>query len=175
MWAGRLAQYPDPYSFKWCLFNGLPEEYWQHLALHEHISAEHSSIDDIVSSTWCLEKTLTTMKSVRGPDRPPVQGAVTTSKAGYQRPPGQRERTRPQSQPVRQSSDANVPSNLQAVRPTAKPATGDRNRAAAPAQLSPKGDTSKLTCYKCGKVGHIASDTKCPQYKKPKQRQIYAA
>jgi len=33
----------------------------------------------------------------------------------------------------------------------------------------------KLTCYKCGKVGHIASDTKCLQYKKPEQRQIFAA
>jgi hypothetical protein len=30
-------------------------------------------------------------------------------------------------------------------------------------------------CYKCGKAGHIASDTSCPQYKKPEQRQIYAA
>ena len=45
----------------------------------------------------------------------------------------------------------------------------------APAQSTPKGDTSKLTCYKCGKIGHIALDTKCPQYKKPEQRQIYAA
>jgi Zinc knuckle len=37
-----------------------------------------------------------------------------------------------------------------------------------------KGDTSKYTCYKCGKVGHIASDPKCPQYNKPKQRRIFA-
>jgi hypothetical protein len=91
MWAGRLAQYPDPYSFKWHLFNGLLEEYWRHLTLHEHISVEHSSIDDIISSVRRLEKTLTMMKSVRGPDRPPVQGAVMMSKAGYQRPPGQQE------------------------------------------------------------------------------------
>ena len=33
----------------------------------------------------------------------------------------------------------------------------------------------KLTCYKCGKTGHISSDPKCPQYRKPEQRQIYAA
>jgi hypothetical protein len=36
-----------------------------------------------------------------------------------------------------------------------------------PFPQSGRGDTSKLTCYKCGKVGHIATDTKCPQYKKP--------
>jgi len=32
----------------------------------------------------------------------------------------------------------------------------------------------KLTCYKCGKVSHIASDTKCLQYKKPEQQQFFA-
>jgi hypothetical protein len=47
-WAGRLAQYPDPYSFKRRLLNGLPDEYRHHLALYDGISAEHSSIDEIV-------------------------------------------------------------------------------------------------------------------------------
>jgi hypothetical protein len=32
-----------------------------------------------------------------------------------------------------------------------------------------------MTCYRCGKVGHISSDLKCPQYKKPEQRQLFAA
>jgi len=50
-----------------------------------------------------------------------------------------------------------------------------RERGADPSQLNPKGDVSKLTCYRCSKIGHIASDTKCPQYKKPEQRQIYTA
>ena len=27
IWAGRLTQYPDKYSFKWRLLNGLPSEY----------------------------------------------------------------------------------------------------------------------------------------------------
>jgi Aspartyl protease/Zinc knuckle len=40
---------------------------------------------------------------------------------------------------------------------------------------SGKGDTSKLTCYKCGQPGHIATNPKCPQYKKPPQRQMFAA
>jgi len=31
-----------------------------------------------------------------------------------------------------------------------------------------------MTCYKCGRIGHIANDPKCPQYKKPERRQIYA-
>jgi hypothetical protein len=36
------------------------------------------------------------------------------------------------------------------------------------------GDKSKLTCFKCGKVRHIANDPKCPQYKKPVQCQMFA-
>jgi hypothetical protein len=38
-----------------------------------------------------------------------------------------------------------------------------------------KRDTLKYTCYRCGKVGHFTSDPKCPQYKKPEQRRIFAA
>ena len=38
-----------------------------------------------------------------------------------------------------------------------------------------KGDTSKYTCFKCGKVGHIATNPKCPEYKKPTQRQMFTA
>jgi len=59
--------------------------------------------------------------------------------------------------------------------PAPWPATGNHSRPAAPMPSALKGDTSKLTCYKCSKVSHIASDTKCPQYKKPEQRQIFAA
>jgi Zinc knuckle len=36
-------------------------------------------------------------------------------------------------------------------------------------------DASKSTCYRCGNVGHFASDPKCPQYKKPEQRCIFTA
>ena len=34
---------------------------------------------------------------------------------------------------------------------------------------------SKLMCYCCSKAEHIASDPKCPQYRKPKQQQLFAA
>ena len=43
-----------------------------------------------------------------------------------------------------------------------------------PFPQSGKGDTSKLTCYKCGKIRHIVTDTKCLLYKKPIQCQIFA-
>ena len=64
---------------------------------------------------------------------------------------------------------------MQKQHPALQPATGNCSRPAAQTPSALKGDTSKLTCYKCSKVGHITSDTKCPQYKKPKQRQIFAA
>jgi len=34
LWAGRLTQYPDTYSFKRRLLNGLPAEYQNHLMLY---------------------------------------------------------------------------------------------------------------------------------------------
>jgi hypothetical protein len=65
MWAGRLAQYPDAYSFKQRLMNGLPTEYRNHLVLYEGISAEHSSINDIVQKARRYEKILVTLRPGR--------------------------------------------------------------------------------------------------------------
>jgi hypothetical protein len=47
----------------------LPREYRNHLALYEGISAEHSSIDDIVRKARRYEKALVTIRSGRGSDR----------------------------------------------------------------------------------------------------------
>jgi hypothetical protein len=59
--------------------------------------------------------------------------------------------------------------------PALKPITGYHERATAPISSALRGDTSKLTCYHCGKTRHIASNSKCLQYKKPEQQQIFAA
>jgi hypothetical protein len=48
LWAGRLTQFPDKYSFKRRLLNGLPVEYRHHLTLYKDVTAENSSIDEIV-------------------------------------------------------------------------------------------------------------------------------
>jgi hypothetical protein len=62
MWAGRLAQFPDAYSFKRRLLNGLLAEYRHHLALFAGIMPKHSSITDIVQQAHHLEKTLSSLK-----------------------------------------------------------------------------------------------------------------
>jgi hypothetical protein len=69
MWAGRLAHYPNPYSFKRRLLNGLPTEYRNHLALYEGVSAEHSSIDDIILKARRYEKAMATTVQARNADR----------------------------------------------------------------------------------------------------------
>jgi len=69
MWAGRLAQYPDSYSFRRRLLNGLPTEYRNHLAWYEGISAEHSSIDEIVRKARHFETVLVTTRPGCDPDR----------------------------------------------------------------------------------------------------------
>jgi len=70
LWAGRLTQYPDMYSFKRRLLNRLLAEYWNHLALYQGISAKHSLIDDIVHQARRYEKILATM----GPGHGPLSG-----------------------------------------------------------------------------------------------------
>jgi hypothetical protein len=183
MWAGRLAQYPDQYSFKRRLLNGMPAEYKHHLALYEGISAEHSSIDDIVRRARHLEKTLTSLGSGQGTGK---QNESHSGGASQKLAPT-REKSRPRYTPAKQQlSRSNGNAGAQGQRPAprnitgdrgrnAAPPTGDRKRLAAPNPVASRGDTSKLTCYKCGKVGHISSDPKCPQYKRPEQRQIFAA
>ena len=59
--------------------------------------------------------------------------------------------------------------------PVPRPTTGDRGNPTALRTSALKGDTTKLTCYRCSNIGHIASDMKCPQYKKPEQQQIFTA
>jgi hypothetical protein len=85
LWAGRLAQYPDEYSFRRRLFGGLLMEHRQHLTLYDGISAEHSSIDDIMLKAQCLEKTLISMRSGRGFERQSVQSPAIPAVANPQR------------------------------------------------------------------------------------------
>jgi Zinc knuckle len=174
LWAGRLAQFPDPYSFKRRLLNGLPAEYRHHLTLFDGITPEHSSITDIVLRAQCLEKTLTSMRSgcVQNPT------TVTPATDTLQRPTTSRTRPCEQcNQCPRFAPTRQPPSQCRTEAqnpPLPWSAAAEQGKTSVPLSAR-KGDTSNLTCYKCGKVGHIASDPKCSQYKKPEQRQIFAA
>lgn len=48
MLVGQLTQYPNPYSFRRRLLNGMPKDYCHYLNLYKGISVEHSLIDDII-------------------------------------------------------------------------------------------------------------------------------
>ena len=173
MWAGRLAQYPDQYSFKRRLLNGMPSEYRHHLALYEGVSAEHSSIDDIVRKARHLEKTLITLKSGRGADKQHTQYVPAPAESGQAKAMKPRYGQRPRNESTRpQQHRTDTNTGAQPRRPVQRSA--DSGKAATPNNSATRNDTSKLSCYKCGKLGHISSDPKCPQYKKPEQRQIFA-
>jgi hypothetical protein len=102
LWAGRLAQYPDEYSFKRRLFNGLLMEYRQHLTLYNGISAEHSSIDNIMLKAQCLEKTLISMRSGRRLERYSAQSPAMIAVASPQREVTSRDRQCTHTVPARQ-------------------------------------------------------------------------
>ena len=174
-WAGRLAEYPDIYSFKRRIFGSLPSEFRRHLALFKSISPEVSTIDQIVQETRHLEQTLTSLKVGRSTERQPV---LADAQSGPQKPTRQRDEQRYQRprNPTdkRQQRRINSGTEVRYKKPASMPASGDRGNNAPRNPSAPKGDTSKMMCYKCGKIGHIATDPKCPQYKKPERRQIYA-
>ena len=77
--------------------------------------------------------------------------------------------------PPQQQGQIGTNAEAQTQRPAPKPLPGYHKKAAAPIPSATRGDASKLTCYRCGKTGHITTDPKCPQFKKPEQRQIFAA
>jgi len=177
-WAGRLTEYPDAYSFRRRLFKDLPAEFRRHLALYEGISPEMSTLDEIVQRTRHLEKTLTSLKVGRAIERQPDQGVSVASGGGLQRsnrPRIDQQYQRPRNQSDRrQQRRVNTSTEVRNLQSTMKPGSRDRGKSAPSNTLAPKGDTSKMTCYKCGKYGHIATEPKCPQYKKPERRQMYA-
>jgi len=82
LWAGRLAQYPDEYSFKRRLFSGLPADYRQHLALYDGVSTENSSINEIMWKAHHLEKIMTSLRVGQGLERLLGQGAVQPAVGG---------------------------------------------------------------------------------------------
>jgi len=163
MWAGRLAQYPDDYSFKRRIINGLPSDCLYHLTMYNKLTAEHSSMEDIVQKARHYEQTRASLKVGRNIERQPGQGSSMPTTSGQQRTVGLREPQHSRNPPARLPQGRSSASyGTQNQHPAPQPATGNRSRPAAPTPSASKGDTSKLTCYKCGKVGHIASDTKCP-------------
>lgn len=169
LWAGRLTQYPDEYSFKRRIFNGLPKDLRHHLTLYEGVSAEMSSIDDIVSRARHVEKIFMVLGSEHRSDGHATPGTPGTAKM-HQRSTRSNDRSgarNTERSSIRHGGKINPPVQKSGPKPvptSASPQSG-------------KGDTSKLTCYKCGKIGHISTDPKCPQYKPQKTvpRQMFAA
>jgi hypothetical protein len=75
LWARRLTQYLDKYSFKWRLLNKMPTELRYHLALYEGVMVEQSFIDEIVNRARHVEKTLNSLRLGCKSDRQSALGA----------------------------------------------------------------------------------------------------
>jgi Aspartyl protease/Zinc knuckle len=132
------------------------------------VTAEHSTINEIVSRARHIEKTLVSIRSGRKPDGQSASGApgITGMPQRSMRDSrDSRDRNQSTKKPLGRSSGKMRPQTQQSV---SKP---DQTTNPQPG----RGDTSKLTCYKCGQYGHIATNPKGPQYKKPAQRQMFAA
>jgi len=150
--------------------NGLPSNCLYHLTMYDKLTAEYSSMEDIMRQARHYEQTQASLKVGCNIKRQPSQSSLMPTMSGQQRTVGLHEPQRLRNPPARlPQGRSGVSYGTQNQCPAPRSATGNHSRPAAPTPSALKGDTSKLTCYKCGKVGHIASDTMCPQYKKPEQ------
>jgi hypothetical protein len=168
MLAGWLAQYPDPCLFRRRLLNSMPEDYHCYLALYKGISAEHSLINDIVQNACVYEKTIALWKSGQASERWPDHRSSIPISSGQHRTFGMCDKLRSRNAPQRPPTSRSSAQGL-------KPTIGEWANSIATKPPAPKSDTSRFTCYQCGKSGHIASNPKCLQYKKLEQRQLFAA
>ncbi|KAF7966752.1 hypothetical protein HWV62_37205 [Athelia sp. TMB] len=145
--AERMIERPNEYEFRRRLFNLLPV--WLHDKLRDrNIIPEYATLEDIRENTRQLEENA--LRTYEG---------VEELASSRPRPPKAQARAPLATSTPRAAVDARTGSRGNPT-PTAK-------AAAAPAPRTrdrPARDKSGLTCYGCGKLGHISSDPVCENY-----------
>ncbi|KAF7966569.1 hypothetical protein HWV62_37843 [Athelia sp. TMB] len=154
--AERMIERPNDYDFRRRLFNLLPRSLYEKL-IDRNIIPEYASLDDIRENAKQIEENshrryegvgdataLSSRAMLPNNTRPP---RITDTSRGHRG----------------NSSPAPAANAVPAVRTTI-PATAPNQRASATRPPRTPRDTSTMTCYSCGKLGHISSEPKCEHY-----------
>ncbi|KAH7917304.1 hypothetical protein BV22DRAFT_1052531 [Leucogyrophana mollusca] len=165
--ASRMVQQPDEYTFRRRFLDGLPHALVEDVLKTRGISAEYSRIEDILREVKAMENVhnrptgphnVASSSSKRVEDSRGPPRAFKVVQASGTRMYGDRlygTEYRPKQNQEQGPPRASKPHSHNHSQ--AKP---DRKVPAAPM------DTSKMTCYRCKGVGHIASKRdKCPDAK----------
>ncbi|KAF7973544.1 hypothetical protein HWV62_14904 [Athelia sp. TMB] len=153
--ASKMIERPSDYSFRSRLFNCLPR-WMQTIMLSRNITPEYHQIIDIRENARQIEEN--SMRKYEGLDErinSPAAGQAPTA-----------------TRPMRASPPHTKPNNS---RPTSRPTAAEARPPAAPrAPKAPRQsgtrDTSAMTCYSCGEVGHISTQPVCVNYDQNKAR-----
>ena len=152
--ASKMIERPSDYAFRSRLFNCLPH-WMQTVMLSRNITPEYHQMIDIRENARQIEEN--SMRKYEGLDERSTPSAGRSS-AMAAKPPrasstpkaaGPRTPSRPQPQDSKPSAGPRIP---------------------RPPKASGARDTSTMTCYSCGEVGHISTQPVCPNYEQNNAR-----
>lgn len=189
-YASRMVVPPDEYTFKQKFLKGLPLEVVRPMMQSHHITAEWSTVSEILNAAIAVQESNEFLRS--------HHGSVTTQSAsssqykrstsGTKYPDRSAQTSRPQSSTSRPAfKSTRFTPNGRRQDSQKKPTDGRSSIPFAVSQRDsttasssrPTGDkrpdNSTVECYSCHQRGHYASDPKCPRYGKGSTTQrVYA-
>ncbi|KAF7985022.1 hypothetical protein HWV62_8837 [Athelia sp. TMB] len=143
--ASKMIERPSDYAFRGRLFNCLPR-WMQTLLLSRNITPEYHQLIDIRENARQIEENA--LRKYEGLDERSTHTQANTN-----------------TQVTRAPRAITAPKIPPAVRVTSRPQDGRaRNPKAPNLKSSGARDTSTMTCYSCGAVGHISTQSVCPNY-----------
>ncbi|KAF7987026.1 hypothetical protein HWV62_135 [Athelia sp. TMB] len=145
--ASKMIERPSDYSFRSRLFNCLPH-WMQKLLLTRNITPEYHQLIDIRENARQIEEN--SLRKYEGLEEHSTSNASGGHAASTKVP-----RASPAPKPT---------SNRAPVRPAVDAKASASPRAARPPKATGTRDTSTMTCYSCGAVGHISTQPVCPNY-----------
>lgn len=187
--ATRMVAHPDPYTFRRRFLNGLPRSIVMELTRGRGLSAENSSIDELLHEAIAIENAIQYLEAYDRVSRTNTTRTVTTgtslsASSGTTGAPGGQRRMTPRLR-MRTGGRPGTVSSMTGPPTRTNPSTAYRSQAGPSIQSSgrpaPNGrlpsvsrgpnldkgkqiDMSKIMCYACNGVGHYASDPACPKY-----------
>ncbi|KAF7965635.1 hypothetical protein HWV62_42444 [Athelia sp. TMB] len=153
--AERMIERPNEYDFRRRLFNLLP--HWLHDKLRDrNIIPEYASLEDIRENARQLEENA--LRTYEGVEDSPTRRDANAVARVPRNPRPTRSNPPARIVPAAEIGRTSAPREARplAARPNAGPRLTNRDR--------PVRDKSGMTCYGCGKLGHISSDPTCENY-----------
>jgi hypothetical protein len=156
--AGRMVERPDGYTMRRRFLEGLPHELVDNIVKSRGVSAEHSSMAELLEEARKMESALKFVAHHHQHQRNAVPGTSSQKAAN---PPPRSGDNRPTG--VKQGVRfAPRPSGPYRPPPGTKPPPSEAKTERRQGDVRAERDNRNITCYACGQRGHFASDPKCP-------------